>query len=125
MSLKIAQVVEGVHAQGSHIFLQIVAVGFSSRLHFLLEDDPTAEYVGASDIPLKGHENEPHPRPLTVDEIHEYAEWFAQAARNAIKAGADGVEIHGANGYLIDQVGVNGRLEAMAWARREEDQDEG
>ncbi|KAL1675444.1 hypothetical protein EV122DRAFT_281097 [Schizophyllum commune] len=98
------EVVEGVHAQGSHIFLQIVAVGFSSRLHFLLEDDPTAEYVGASDIPLKGHENEPHPRPLTVDEIHEYAEWFAQAARNAVfGAGFDGVEIHGAHGYLIEQ----------------------
>jgi len=43
------------------------------------------------------------PRPLTVAEIGQLAEDYAQAAANAIEAGFDGVEIHGANGYLIDQ----------------------
>jgi len=43
------------------------------------------------------------PRALTEAEIHEYVELYAQAARNAMEAGLDGVEIHGANGYLNDQ----------------------
>ncbi|KAH9988897.1 hypothetical protein BJV77DRAFT_1019753, partial [Russula vinacea] len=43
------------------------------------------------------------PRELTVPEIKEYAQLYAKAARNAIEAGFDGVEIHGANGYLVDQ----------------------
>jgi len=59
-------------------------------------------YVSASDIPLEGSETSP--RSLTIEEIHEYAQWFGQAAHNAvIEAGFDGVELHGANGYLIDQ----------------------
>lgn len=41
-----------------------------------------------------------HPRSI---EIKEYVGWYATAAKNAIKAGFDGVEIHGANGYLVDQ----------------------
>ncbi|KAL1749300.1 hypothetical protein HDZ31DRAFT_27999 [Schizophyllum fasciatum] len=98
------EIVEAIHAQGSYVFLQIGATGFSARLDYLAEDDPTADYIGASDVPLKGRENERHPRPLTVDEIHEYAELFAQAARNAVhRAGFDGVEIHGAHGYLVEQ----------------------
>ncbi|KAF8868499.1 hypothetical protein BD779DRAFT_1481416 [Infundibulicybe gibba] len=44
-----------------------------------------------------------HPRELTISEIDEYVALYAQAARNAVAAGFDGVEIHGANGYLIDQ----------------------
>lgn len=91
-----------IHAQGCYVYLQIVALGFSSRLQQLAEDDPAADYVGASDVPVKGREHE-RPRPLTVDEIHQYAELFAQAARNAIRAGFDGVEIHGAHAYLIEQ----------------------
>ena len=43
------------------------------------------------------------PRPLTVDEIPGIVAAFAQGARNAIAAGFDGVEVHGANGHLIDQ----------------------
>ncbi|KAF7370946.1 Nadh:flavin oxidoreductase nadh oxidase [Mycena sanguinolenta] len=46
----------------------------------------------------------PKPRPLTVEEIKEFTELYAQAAINAVqRAGFDGVEIHSANGYLIDQ----------------------
>ena len=44
------------------------------------------------------------PRALTVEEIAEYVQWFATAARNAVLgAGFDGVEVHAANGYLPDQ----------------------
>lgn len=44
------------------------------------------------------------PRPLTLSEIDEYVESYAVAAENAVRgAGFDGIEIHGANGYLIDQ----------------------
>ena len=44
------------------------------------------------------------PRPLSVEEIKEYVQYFAEAAVNGVeRAGFDGVEIHGANGYLIEQ----------------------
>ncbi len=43
------------------------------------------------------------PVPLTEEEIWEYVGYYKQAAKNAISAGFDGVELHGANGYLIDQ----------------------
>ncbi len=61
-------------------------------------------YVSASDIPFSSRpETDPAPRPLTHEEIAEYIEQFGQAAKNAITAGFDGVEIHGAHGYLVDQ----------------------
>ncbi|KAJ7178208.1 hypothetical protein C8R46DRAFT_1076115 [Mycena filopes] len=80
------EVVSSVHAQGSFTFLQIVAIGRSGLPAALAADDPTFPFVSASDIP-----------------ITEYVELFAQAARNATEAGFDGVEIHGANGCLVDQ----------------------
>ena len=75
---------------------------------------PPFEYVSAGSVPLhRLHTNihnpndtspQPIPRPLTKAEIAEYVQLFATAARNAIeRAGFDGVEIHGANGFLVDQ----------------------
>ncbi len=58
-------------------------------------------YVSASDIKLSTATV--FPRPLAVEDIQEYVQLYAQAARNAIIAGFDGVEVHGANGYLLDQ----------------------
>ena len=59
-------------------------------------------YVSASSVQLNG--NEATPRPLTHDEILEYIELYRKAAKNAVfGAGFDGVEVHGAHGYLIDQ----------------------
>ncbi|KAK0455323.1 FMN-linked oxidoreductase [Desarmillaria tabescens] len=57
--------------------------------------------VSASDVQLSSETVAP--RPLTIEEIKEYVELYAQAARNAVSAGFDRVEIHGANGYLLDQ----------------------
>ena len=52
------------------------------------------DQVSASNIPLS--EMKDHlPRPLTIEEIKEYSRLYAQAAENAIKAGFDGIEIHG------------------------------
>ncbi len=61
-------------------------------------------YVSASGIRLSSSPaTDPAPRPLTHEEIEEYIEQFRQAAKNAILAGFDGVEVHCAHGYLIDQ----------------------
>ncbi|KAF5384010.1 hypothetical protein D9757_006929 [Collybiopsis confluens] len=94
-------VVNQVHAQGSFIFLQIASGGRAAQSAFLKQLDPTFEVVGPSDIPKDGGDI---PRPMTVEEIKETVNLFAQAALNAVeKAGFDGVELHGANGFLIEQ----------------------
>ncbi len=69
---------------------------------------PTGEIVSASDIPAeKGgvstDEPDVKPRPLTEAEVEEIIHAFGETTRRAIEAGFDGVEIHGANGYLIQQ----------------------
>ncbi|EIN05622.1 NADH:flavin oxidoreductase/NADH oxidase [Punctularia strigosozonata HHB-11173 SS5] len=95
------RVVDAVHDKGSYIVLQLWALGRATDIDSLKREDPSFEVVSASDIPIKG---KPAPRPLTVPEIKEYVQLYATAARNAVHgAGFDGVEIHGANGYLIDQ----------------------
>ena len=58
--------------------------------------------VAPSPIALKS-QPDAVPRPLTISEIKEYIRLYAEAAKNAVEAGFDGVEIHGANGYLVDQ----------------------
>ncbi|KAF7356959.1 putative inactive dehydrogenase EasA [Mycena venus] len=73
-----------VHAKRSFIYLQIWALGRAVQADVLEKENITC--VSASDIPLPGA---PTPRPLTVDEIKEYAELFAQGASNAVhKAGS-------------------------------------
>jgi NADPH2 dehydrogenase len=94
------------------MYLQLWAIGRAASLEQLKSEDPSFEYVSAGDVPLPReplHEEEygdhpPHPRPLAKGEIAEYVQLYATAARNAVeRAGFDGVEIHGANGYLLDQ----------------------
>ncbi|KAJ7137844.1 NADH:flavin oxidoreductase/NADH oxidase [Mycena epipterygia] len=95
------EVVKSVHSKGSFIFLQLLALGRGSIPAVLQAADPTFPYISASDIPaVVGAEK---PRPLTTAEIDEYAGLYAQAAKNAMEAGFDGVEIHAANGCLLDQ----------------------
>ncbi|KAF7365615.1 NADH:flavin oxidoreductase/NADH oxidase [Mycena venus] len=96
------EVVNSVHANGSFIFLQLVALGRSASPAVLKAEDPTFAFVSASDIPAAEDAQE-KPRPLTAAEIQEYVGLYAQAAKNAMEAGFDGVEIHDANGCLLDQ----------------------
>lgn len=93
------EITDAVHARGSHIFCQIVAPGRAAFPGPLKEkgyslDGPSAiRLSGASETPVE----------LSEADIHEYIRDFAHAAKCAMRAGFDGVEIHGANGYLIDQ----------------------
>ncbi|KAJ7700498.1 FMN-linked oxidoreductase [Mycena rosella] len=90
------EVVQAVHAKGSFIFMQLAALGRGA-----IREDPSFEIVSASDIPsAQGAEK---PRPLSVAEIAEYVNFYTQAAKNAMEAGFDGVEIHNANACLLDQ----------------------
>jgi NADPH2 dehydrogenase len=101
-NLSVPQVVDAVHANGSHIFLQLWAFGRATDVELLKAEDPNFEYVGASAIPTST--SSPLPRPLTIEEINTYVQWYATAADKAVnRAGFDGVELHFANGYLPDQ----------------------
>ncbi|KAI9495763.1 12-oxo-phytodienoic acid-like protein [Zychaea mexicana] len=98
-------VTDAVHAKGGVIYLQLWHVGRVTASAILPNN---VLPVSASPIAMKGRnmyskkDNEV-PHALTVEEIQSVIKNYAQAAKNAIAAGFDGVEIHGANGYLIDQ----------------------
>jgi NADPH2 dehydrogenase len=91
-----------VHANGSFIFLQLWALGRSADAT-VLKQEGEFDVVGPSPIPITSNKESVTPRELTVVEIQEYVQLYAKAARNAMEAGFDGVEIHAANGYLLDQ----------------------
>jgi N-ethylmaleimide reductase len=106
-------VTDAVHAQGGVIFAQLWHVGRVS--HTGLQPDNAAPVAPSAiqarkakafieTAPGIGTLVEPSlPRELTVTEIKALVELYAQAARNALSAGFDGVEIHSANGYLVNQ----------------------
>ncbi|WCR08330.1 alkene reductase [Paracoccus fistulariae] len=100
------KVTKAVHDAGGTIFLQLWHVGRISAPLFLNGRTP----VAPSAIRPDGHVSLVRPKQeyvtpyaLTIDEIQEVVEAYRTGAENARKAGFDGVEIHGANGYLIDQ----------------------
>ncbi|CAM1502191.1 Fc.00g041750.m01.CDS01 [Cosmosporella sp. VM-42] len=93
------KITDEVHRRGSYIFIQLWHVGRAARQHAL--DKAGLEMVSSSDIPIS--DQHPTPRPMTTEEIRDCIKSFASAAKNSIAAGFDGVEIHGANGYLVDQ----------------------
>lgn len=109
---------QAVHDAGGLIFLQLWHVGRISDPSFLGGQPP----VSASAIAAKGEVSllrpkrpYPVPRALTLDEIAGVVEAYRKGAENAKKAGFDGVELHGANGYLLDQFlqdGSNRRTDA-------------
>ncbi|KIY64417.1 FMN-linked oxidoreductase [Cylindrobasidium torrendii FP15055 ss-10] len=91
------EIVDAVHAKGSYIYMQILGFGRKANPACV----PNGDVVAASAIPSSV--GGVTPRALTVGEIEEYVDWYETAARNAVhKAGFDGVEIHCANGYLLD-----------------------
>ena len=99
-------VTEAVHAAGGRIFLQLWHVGRISDPMFLNGELP----VAPSAIAASGHVSlvrpvRPYvtPRALELDEIREIVAAYRKGAENAKAAGFDGVEVHGANGYLLDQ----------------------
>lgn len=106
-------VTNAVHQSGGKIFLQLWHVGRVShpklQSHCQLPVAPSAIKPCDTQVYLLEKDGTPKfvdceiPRALETDEISKIVDDFRQAARNAIKAGFDGVEIHGANGYLIDQ----------------------
>ncbi|EIW79890.1 FMN-linked oxidoreductase [Coniophora puteana RWD-64-598 SS2] len=97
------KVTDAIHAKGSYIYLQMWSLGRTADPKFLASEG--FEFTAASDIPMKAYaeEGHPNPRPMTLAEVKEHVQLYATAAENAIKAGFDGVEIHSAHGYLIDQ----------------------
>jgi N-ethylmaleimide reductase len=96
-----------VHAQGGHLFIQLMHVGRMSHPdntpHHRQPVAPSAIAPGAPMFTAKGMQPIPEPRALSTDEIRQTVADFRLAARRAIEAGADGVEIHGANAYLVHQ----------------------
>jgi 2,4-dienoyl-CoA reductase-like NADH-dependent reductase (Old Yellow Enzyme family) len=110
-------VTDGVHKAGGRIMLQLWHVGRISDPELLDGAAP----VAPSAIAAKGHvsilrplRDYPVPRALALDEIPGVVAAFRKGAENAKLAGFDGVEIHGANGYLLDQFlqdGTNARTD--------------
>ena len=96
------KVTGAVHARGSFIFLQLWALGRAADVAAFKEEGDF-DVVAPSPIPLSSNKESVIPRELTITDIKEYVQLYTKAARNAIEAGFDGVEVHAANGYLLDQ----------------------
>ncbi|KAK1080083.1 hypothetical protein LTR33_005841 [Friedmanniomyces endolithicus] len=95
------EIVESVHEAGGIIYLQLWALGRAASAEVKTKEG-TGDVVSASEVPMA--DNSPKPRALSEEEIQAYIKAYASAAKNAVEgAGFDGVEIHGANGYIIDQ----------------------
>jgi N-ethylmaleimide reductase len=101
-----SKVTDAVHKKGGRIYLQIWHGGRAchpdmNQGHFTVA--PSAIAIDAQVHTPKGLVPHVTPREIPESEIPRYVGLYKQAALNAIKAGFDGVEVHGANGYLIDQ----------------------
>ena len=102
-------VVKAVHDAGGLIVCQLWFIGRASHSSYMPNGD---QIVSASDIPIEGESHTAHltkepyetPRLLTTEEISEVVESYGKATEYALEAGFDGVEVHSANGYLIDPV---------------------
>lgn len=112
------RITDAVHREGGRIYLQLWHCGRVSHSSFLGGELP----VSSSAVAIQGELYTPlgmrpyeTPRALSLDEVKQVPELYARGARGALEAGFDGVEIHGANGYLIDQFlrdGVNRRTDS-------------
>lgn len=117
------QVTDAVHRQGGHIFLQLWHVGRISHPSLQPEGAlpvaPSAIRPAGDAMTYTGMQPHVTPRALELDEIPGLIEQYRQGAKNALAAGFDGVEVHGANGYLLDQFlrdGANQRTDVYGGA---------
>lgn len=102
------QVTAAVHAGNSKFFMQLMHTGRIGHIDNLAEG---AELLGVSDLKAagqiftdtKGMQDHSEPVALTSEKIQEVKSGYVTAARNAIEAGCDGIELHAANGYLMEQ----------------------
>ncbi len=92
----LARLTKAVHAEGCPVIAQISHAGCALR-----EPHPGLPVLSPSGIPFGNSQTES--RSMTADEIRTVIRQFAQAARRAREAGYDGVEIHSAHGYLLNQ----------------------
>jgi N-ethylmaleimide reductase len=101
-------ITKAVHDKGGKIFLQVMHTGRVGHINNL---DKGSEIIGPSAIPQEGeiatydYDKQPYttPREMTLDEIKIAIDEFTNCSKLAIEAGFDGVEIHGAHGYLPNQ----------------------
>lgn len=101
------QVTDAVHTKGGKIFLQLYHAGRQSNVDVQPEGSlpvgPSEVLHGGVAYTTEGWVPNTPNRALTVEEIADLVESFRTAAERGVKAGFDGVELHGANGYLVDQ----------------------
>jgi N-ethylmaleimide reductase len=110
------QVTDAVHAAGGRIFIQLMHTG---RIGHAANLPAGARVVAPSAIAAPGKMYtdasgmQEHPVPAAIEDVPAVVAEFAHAAKQAVAAGADGVELHGANGYLIEQF-LNGGTNTRA-----------
>jgi N-ethylmaleimide reductase len=101
------RVASEVHAKGGHLFIQLMHVGRMSHPdntpHHRQAVAPSAIAPGVGMFTMAGMQPIPEPRAMTAEDISQTVADFVLAARRSVEAGADGVEVHAANGYLIHQ----------------------
>ncbi|TPX61785.1 hypothetical protein SpCBS45565_g07153 [Spizellomyces sp. 'palustris'] len=113
-------IVKRVHAKKGIFFMQLWHVGRQSHPAFMPNNElPHSASAVQPNVdvylPTGKMEKAPTPHAMTIDEIRRTLSDYKEAARRARRAGFDGVELHGANGYLIDQFlqdGTNKRTDA-------------
>ena len=101
-----SRVADAVHEKGGVIFLQIMNAGRVSHPELTggpLPEAPSAIGVDQAVHVPSGKQPMPTPRALETDELPRIKQEFVAAARRAVDAGIDGVEIHGANGYILHE----------------------
>ena len=113
------RITDAVHAEGGSIVVQLWHVGRISHVSLQPNGQPpvssTARRAKGKTFTANGFEAVSEPRALRTDELPRIVADYRQAARNAIDAGFDGVEVHSANGYLLEQFlrdSVNDRADA-------------
>jgi N-ethylmaleimide reductase len=102
------KITQAVHAKGGKIVVQLMHVGRVAHPANML---PNAKILAPSPIASKGQmwtdllgmQPEAVPNEMTTEEVKQTIQEFVTAAKNAVESGFDGIELHGANGYLIEQ----------------------